>query len=175
MKKSLIGLLFAVLSLITPLSAQMVYEQEPEDFNPKIEVAACFIRVGDQFLFLKRLSTKPQGNTWGIPGGKFDPGETGAQTVTREIREETGIDIPEESVRYFGKYYIRYPEMDYIFHMFEYQLAELPDVQFSPKEHADYDWVTLEEALQMPLIPGEEECIDMVYGDVVESASDNTG
>jgi mutator protein MutT len=175
MKKRLIGFLFAVLCLLTPLSAQMVYEEEPKDFNPKMEVAVCFIRVDNQFLFLKRLPTKPQGNTWGIPGGKSDPGENAAQTVTREIREETGIDIPEESVRYFGEYYVRYPEMDYIFHMFEYQLAELPEVQISPLEHAGYRWVSFEEAMQMPLIPGEEECINLVYGNVTDSAIDNTG
>lgn len=174
MTKYIISILFSFLCFINPLSAQMVFEEKPKDFRPKMEVAACFIRVGDQVLFMKRLPHKPQGNTWGIPGGKFDKGETAHETVTREIREETGIDIPKESMNYFGKYYVRYPEMDYIFHMFEYQLEELPSVQYNPKEHAGYRWLTFEEALQMPLIPGEEECIDLVYGDAAVSNMEET-
>ncbi len=166
MKKQIISFIFSILVLTNPLLAQMVFEEKPEDFKPKMEVAACFIQVGDQVLFLKRLPTKPQGNTWGIPGGKFDPGETATQTVTREIREETGIEIPKESMDYYGKVFIRYPEMDYTFHMFVYEMDEMPDVKYNPQEHADYRWVSLEEALTMPLIPGEEECISLVYGNV---------
>jgi mutator protein MutT len=141
----------------------MVFEEKPKDFHPTMDVAACFIRVDDQVLFLKRLPTKPQGNTWGIPGGKFDKGETAEQTAIREIREETGIQIPKESMSYFGQFYVRYPDMDYNFHIFEYEIDKLPEVKYNPKEHAGYRWVTLEEASQMPLIPGEEECIAYVY------------
>lgn len=175
MKKQLIGFILTILFLASPLSAQMVFIEQPKNFKPKIKVAACFIRVKDKFLFLKRLPTKPQGNTWGIPGGKFDPGETALQTVVRETREETGINMPAKEIQYFGKYYIRYPDMDYEFHMFEYQAANYPDVQFSPGEHANYKWMSLEEALKMPLIPAQDECIDLVYGDVVEAATSNTG
>jgi mutator protein MutT len=164
MKKNLIIFLFTVLSLATPLGAQMVFEEEPKDFRPKMEVSACFIRVDEQVLFLKRLPTKPQGSTWGIPGGKCDPGETASDAVIREIFEETGIAMSRESLHYFGEFYIRYPDMDYTFHMFEYSMQQLPEVHYSPLEHSGYRWVTLEEALQMPLIPGEEECIYLTYG-----------
>lgn len=33
------------------------------------------------------------GDRWVIPGGIIDPGETPAQAVVREVREETGLDI----------------------------------------------------------------------------------
>lgn len=32
-------------------------------------------------------------DSWKIPGGGRDPGETQAQTLTRELEEETGIDV----------------------------------------------------------------------------------
>ncbi len=162
--RKLILSIIAASCLILPLSAQMVFKEEPKNFEPKMEVAACFIRVGEQVLFLKRLPQKPQGNTWGIPGGKFDQGETASQTVIREIGEETGIKLSDQSLKYFGKTYVRYPDTDYIFHIFEYTLDDFPKVTFNPKEHADYRWVTLEDAMQMTLIPGEEECISAVYG-----------
>ncbi|MBS0605116.1 MAG: NUDIX hydrolase [Verrucomicrobia bacterium] len=174
MKKYLIALLLSFASFENPLIAQMVYEEVPENFQPKIEVAACFIRSGDKVLFMKRLPYKPQGNTWGIPGGKFDKGETPQQTVIREIREETGIEMPTDELCYFGKVFVRYPEMDYTFHLFEYRTEDIPDVEYNPGEHAGYTWVTFEEALKLPLIPGEEECISLVYGGIPSSKIQET-
>ena len=164
MKTYVIGALFTILSLFTPLNAQLVFQEKPEDFKPKIEVATCFIRVGDEILFLKRLPFKPQGNTWGTPGGKFDEGENALKAVVRETWEETGIELPPESMTYFGKVYIRYPQMDYTLHLFEYSAEDRLKVKINPGEHADYAWVTLDKALTIPLIPGEEECIDLIYG-----------
>jgi 8-oxo-dGTP diphosphatase len=34
---------------------------------------------------------------WGFPGGAVEPGETATQTVVREVREETGLDVRVES------------------------------------------------------------------------------
>jgi len=161
MRRYLIAL---ILSLACSLNAQMVYEQKPEGFKPKLEVAVCFIHSGDKVLFMKRLPYKPQGNTWGIPGGKADSGESAQEAAIREIREETGIAIPEQAISDLGEVFVRYPEMDYTLHLFEYKADTLPRVTYNPKEHSDYKWVTLEEALQLPLIPGEEECINLVYG-----------
>lgn len=175
MRKFLICAFLTFLCCANFLSAQFVYEEKPKDFDPTMEVAACFIRAKDQVLFLKRLPNKPQGNTWGIPGGKFDEGETADETVIREIREETGIEIPKESMTYIGEFYVRYPENDFKFHIFEYELETLPEVHYNPNEHAGYCWVTLEEALQMPLIPGEDECIYLTYGDVKTSSLESTG
>ena len=46
-----------------------IFDNPPENFSLRFEVAACFIAVNDQFLFLKRQPHKSEGNTWGIPGG----------------------------------------------------------------------------------------------------------
>ena len=163
MKKYVLGVVFTMLSLFNPLNAQLVYQEEPEDFKPKVEVATCFIRANNEILFLKRLPFKPQGNTWGTPGGKFDEGENATQAVVRETREETGIKLNPESMTYHGKVYIRYPDGDYTLHLFEYQADNWLDVKINPGEHADYRWITMDEALSMPLIPGQDECLALVY------------
>src|SRR3989338_4033024 len=42
---------------------------------------------------------KPKPNFWKIPGGKSEYGETPPQTAWRELREETGIVVPVESLK----------------------------------------------------------------------------
>jgi len=162
MKKVKILILVLIFSAISA-SAQLVFEEPPEHFNPKVEVAACFLFDKDNVLFLKRQPHKPQGNTWGIPGGKMEKGETAKEAVLRELKEETGLDLVNQEVKYHGKVYIRYPTGDFIYHMFEHVLNKRPEVLIDPSEHSAYKWITFKEALSLPLIPGEEECIHLVY------------
>ena len=46
----------------------------------------------DKILLIKR-NTPPFIGYWGLPGGRMDPGETIEQTVVRECKEETGLDV----------------------------------------------------------------------------------
>jgi 8-oxo-dGTP diphosphatase len=46
----------------------------------------------DQILLIKR-ATVPFKGYWALPGGKAEPGETVEQTIIREAKEETGLDI----------------------------------------------------------------------------------
>ena len=39
---------------------------------------------------------------WALPGGRMDPGETVEQTIVREVKEETGLDVT--VVRKIGEY-----------------------------------------------------------------------
>ena len=148
------------------VDTRFVFLDPLPDFNPKFEVAACFLSVGDDFLFLKRQPHKHEGSRWGIPGGKRDEGETIEETVIREILEETGLSLHEHSFDYFGQVYIRYPEVDFTYHMFGYVLDEYPQhINIATEQHTEYRWVTLQEALTMDLIRGEHECIYLAYPD----------
>jgi 8-oxo-dGTP diphosphatase len=46
----------------------------------------------DKILLVKRL-TVPFRGYWALPGGRVDPGETVEQTILREVKEETGLDV----------------------------------------------------------------------------------
>ncbi|OZI29551.1 NUDIX hydrolase [Bordetella genomosp. 7] len=59
-----------------------------------IDVAAGLIlRPDGQLLLGQRPDGKPWAGWWELPGGKLEPGETVLQALTRELREELGIEV----------------------------------------------------------------------------------
>jgi len=53
-------------------------------------------------ILLVKRDTVPFKGYWALPGGRMDPGETVEQTIVRECKEETGLDV--EIVRKIGEY-----------------------------------------------------------------------
>lgn len=146
--------------------AQILFSKPPKEFVSQIEVAICFIKKSDgEILFLKRQIHKPEGNTWGIPGGKLDPGETPAQAVIREVSEETGLQLEKDSIKYLGKAYL-HSSRDVTLHVFEADLPKdtLSQVHINPQEHQAYVWLPLNRADHLKHLPGEEEVIEFFYG-----------
>ena len=135
-----------------------VYRAKPQGFLPIVEVSACYVEFNNKLLFLKRSIGNSQENTWGIPAGKIERGETARQAVNRETLEETGFLLEKNKLYDVGKLFVRYPDVDFVFHMFHQELSDLPAIHLSD-EHQDYRWVTRQEALQMPLISGAAEAL----------------
>jgi 8-oxo-dGTP diphosphatase len=44
-------------------------------------------------LLLVRRGREPDRGRWSLPGGRCEPGETGAAAAVREVREETGLEV----------------------------------------------------------------------------------
>lgn len=71
-------------------------DKEPE--NPRAYPDRPFVGVGvvvfrgDEVLLAQR-GKRPRLNTWSIPGGAQEIGETVFEAGIREIREETGLEI----------------------------------------------------------------------------------
>ena len=145
---------------------QLVFSQAPRDFKPNLEAAACFLKAGDEFLFLHRNPDTTEGGKWGIPGGKLEKGESSSCGVIREVLEETGFQIDESQLKHLGTVYIRQqvPAKDFIYDMFEYRLKEKFEVKINAETHKGFSWMTLGESLNYNLIQGEDECIDRAYG-----------
>ena len=55
----------------------------------------------DKILLVKR-NTVPFKGYWALPGGRMDPGETIEQTIIREVKEETGLEVA--IMRIIGEY-----------------------------------------------------------------------
>jgi len=61
-----------------------------------IPVVAAVILLGDFILLHQRKKGDALEGTWEFPGGKVEKGETPAEALTREIKEELGIEIKVE-------------------------------------------------------------------------------
>lgn len=61
----------------------------------------AFIEIKD----LKVLETLSKGkDTWYIPGGKREAGETDQEALIREVKEELAVDLLPESLEYYGTF-----------------------------------------------------------------------
>lgn len=141
-----------------------VFLEPPVDFSPQFEVSGCYCEYQDRILLLLRNPDKPQGNMWCIPGGKVEKNETPETAVIREVWEETGLLLSSELLRYCLKVYVRFPNRDFVLHLFHATLSEVPKTfEVSPQEHIGYRWVFAEDALKMPMIPGGNDCMRLCF------------
>ena len=139
----------------------MVHKTPPKNFKPRFEVVSCYMEFGEKLLFLHRHERKSQGGKWGVPAGKIDAGENELEAMIREAREETGIELVRDKLEYLEKVFVRYPDYDFVYHMFRVKLVGEPSVTLSAKEHQNFCWVTVPEALRMELVHDLDECIKM--------------
>lgn len=140
----------------------MIYEEMPKDFDSVFEVVSCFVEHDGKILLLHRQDHKPQGDTWAGPAGKLDDGEDIHEAIKRETEEETGILL--RNPKHFKKLFVRFSDYDFVYHIFHEVLDELQDVVLSQGEHKDFIWVDPAEALNMPLMEDEGDCIKLFYG-----------
>ena len=60
---------------------------------PVIDVAAALVFRGGKLLIAQRHPEAHLGGLWEFPGGKREPGESFAACLSRELREELGIEV----------------------------------------------------------------------------------
>jgi len=141
----------------------MLYLKKPENFSPKFDVVSCFVEHGGRFLLLHRQDHKPQGNTWGVPGGKVEKGETNIEAIIREIREELGFHADPKKMKLIKTTFVKYAEYDFVYEIYRLQFETKPQISIDIKDHKDFVWVRPAEALKMNLIQDEDECIKLCY------------
>lgn len=114
-----------------------------------------------RYLFLLRNGIK-YANTWGLPGGKIERGETVAEGLAREIQEELGGVIPNAKLYPIEKFTSENNK-------FTYHTFLIPvDDEFVPvlnDEHKGYAWCTVEDHPK-PLHPGVWRTIN--FNEVIE-------
>ena len=141
----------------------LVFEDPPEDFVPRLEVASCYCIRNHQLLLLQRHFRKSHGNTWGVPAGKLEKDEIPVEAIKRELFEEIGIVVAESQLQFLDTLYIRQPDIDFLYHVFYLFFEIPPTIVLGLEEHQEYQWKTFQEALKMPLMPGEHETLTFVW------------
>ena len=104
-------------------------------------VAAIVRDAENRVLFIRRADN----GHWGFPAGAIDPGETPAEAVVREVREETGLQVrPARVAGVFGGSGFR--------------------VQYENGDRAEYTVIVFEcEVIGGTLTPIDGEAVDLRY------------
>lgn len=114
-------------------------------------------------LLLHRAHYKPSQQTWGIPGGKVEKGETPLKGLLRELKEELNLEPNPENLEFVRHLYVRHPKIKYELYLFRWVLKSIPSITLNPKEHSNYLWQPIEAFTDVPLLEGQFEAFCFVY------------
>jgi 8-oxo-dGTP pyrophosphatase MutT (NUDIX family) len=127
----------------------------------QLRTVGCFLEHDGKFLILHRHPNKSQGNTWGLPAGKVEPGESDPDAILREVREETGYQASIEQLEFLGDQQFHFSNLELTFPTFRIKLQRPFQVKHSAYEHQAFRWVTAEECYAMPdLIHGLHDLLE---------------
>ena len=108
--------------------------------STKIEVSAAVILRRNKIYIQKRKVGGLMGGLWEFPGGKFEPGESAEQCLSREIKEEIGVALHiDEKFMTVKHSYTRFRVTLHVF------LCRIRSGRVSPTKCEKWDWVKREE------------------------------
>jgi mutator protein MutT len=123
-----------------------------------IVVAAAVIRRGDQYLVTRRQAGVHLEGYWEFPGGKCDPGETLADCLCREMREELDVDVLVRGELLTVSH--AYPDREVELRFFECELVGEP----RPMIGQEMRWVRREDLASLPFPPADAELLELIRG-----------
>jgi len=120
--------------------------------RPVVGVGGVVIRDGRALLV--RRGSEPLKGQWSIPGGTLELGETIAEGVVRELREETGLDVRVvDLIEVFERIFPGEGRPQYHFVILDY-LCEAPNGTPQPgSDVTDVAFATEEELARYHLTP----------------------
>ena len=119
-----------------------------------IEVAAGIIHRADKLLICQRGADGDCANLWEFPGGKREVGESFAQCLERECREELGIRVC--AVRPVAETVYIYPERTVHLSFWEAQWLE---GTLEKRVHAQMVWVAPGELGNYAFCPADRDIV----------------
>ncbi len=107
--------------------------------NPKIGVAAVIKNAEGSLLAIRR-GHEPEMGRWALPGGHLEWGETLAEAVQREVREEVGLAIKPGHLLYVAE--IRLPCAHFV--VLDFAASVVGDDVIRPQSDAsEAQWIAL--------------------------------
>lgn len=105
-----------------------------------IVAAIIFNQDNSEIFITKRPDDKHKGGFWEFPGGKVEAGETIEQAMTRELNEEIGITVTEQSL-------FEHLEYDYPDKSLKFDFISVTAFEGKPygREGQQGEWVKIEQ------------------------------
>jgi 8-oxo-dGTP diphosphatase len=119
--------------------------------RPEICVGAIARRDGALLLVLR--GRQPGRGRWSVPGGRVEAGETLADAVVRELREETGLDAV--CGPFVG--WVERIESDHHFVILDFEVTGIEGVLTAGDDADDARWVPVSAIGELPLVDGLED------------------
>ncbi len=89
-----------------------------------VNVAVAVIHFNNQYLLGFRHVSQHQGNRYEFVGGKIEPDETPTQGLIREVHEEIGLDIAQNTAVKMGVIRHDYADKTVALHVFKIQVSQ---------------------------------------------------
>jgi mutator protein MutT len=123
-----------------------------------LNVVAAVIADGDRFLLTRRQQGVHLEGMWEFPGGKIDPGESHADALRREIREELDADVALDALLLETSH--TYPDRTVTLFFYRCHLIGIP----RPMLGQEMRWVMREELPSLGFPPADDELIKLLCG-----------
>ena len=125
-----------------------------------INVVAALVWDGNKFMICQRPAHKARGLLWEFVGGKVEKGESKADALVRECKEE--LDIIVEPHNVYMELIHEYPDITVRLTLYNAVIKE-----GEPKllEHNDIKWITPDEIPQFDFCPADEEILRKIIED----------
>jgi 8-oxo-dGTP diphosphatase len=140
-------------------------------YDPRVHVgtAALVLNPLRQLLMIQRSPNVSHGaNTWSVPGGWLDYGETPREAVLRELKEEVGLRG--ENANFIDVVTNTHPEpVDHVVCLF-YQVMWSKDMTpkiMEPDKIADCQWVPIDWVEHMDLFDPMQSFVDLKWFDLL--------
>lgn len=117
---------------------------------PTIAVVCAVIKQEDAYFIAQRSAKMKMPLKWEFPGGKVEEGETNAQAIIREMKEEFDVNI--EVIQEHPFYLHQYPT--FILQLSPMEV-EITGGMLTLKEHANYKWVSVKELFTYDFSAGD--------------------
>lgn len=118
-------------------------------------VAAILWDAAGRVLVNERPAGKPLAGYWEFPGGKLEAGESEAECVVRELREELGVEVAAQHA--LGALAHQYPEQ-YV--LLGVHVVDQHSGQPEARDGQRLCWAGMAELEQLPLLPADRPIVE---------------